>query len=160
MVWYHRKLHACMLSNISWCESIRTNRRPWAQQGFVVLLKLFLYEFPEILRTAKCSCVLTGCGNSLLPIKMYEDGFHDIVNVDYSPVVIEKMRNKWKHLTGMEWTVADIKELTTYFSPFSFDVVIEKGTIDAMLVGEKDPWKISMIGEQSIDIVLRQVLLS
>jgi len=104
-----------------------------------------------------CIClVCVGCGNSLLPIKMYEDGFHNIVNVDYSAVVIDKMRSRWSHLTGMEWIVADIHDLTP-LPQFSYDVVIEKGNIDAMLVSEKNPWKVSPSGEQTIDLVLTQV---
>lgn len=87
---------------------------------------------------------------------MYEDGFHDITNVDYSDVVINKMRNRWKHLTEMEWMVADAQDLT-FLLCSSFDVVLEKGTIDAMLVSEKDPWHISAVAERNIDLVMKQV---
>lgn len=33
-----------------------------------------------------------GCGNSTLPIDMYDDGYEQQVNLDYSPVVIEKQQ--------------------------------------------------------------------
>jgi EEF1A lysine methyltransferase 4 len=89
-------------------------------------------------------------------MKMYEDGFHNITNVDYSDVVINKMRNRWKHLPEMEWMVADALDMTS-LPCSSFDVVLEKGTIDAMLVSEKDPWHISAVAENTIDLVMKQV---
>lgn len=33
-----------------------------------------------------------GCGNSTLPIDMYDDGYEQQANLDYSPVVIEKQQ--------------------------------------------------------------------
>jgi len=44
------------------------------------------------------------------------------------------------------------------FPPSSFDVVLEKGTLDALLVAEKDPWKLSSEAEAMVDIILRQVI--
>ncbi|KAH9990920.1 hypothetical protein BJV77DRAFT_1010217, partial [Russula vinacea] len=35
--------------------------------------------------------LMLGCGNSTLAEDMYDDGYKNIVNVDYSPVVIEQM---------------------------------------------------------------------
>lgn len=32
---------------------------------------------------------------------MYDDGYHNIVNVDYSPVVIEQMASKYADCIGM-----------------------------------------------------------
>ena len=37
----------------------------------------------------------------------------------------------------------------------SFDVVLEKGTIDALMVHERDPWNIS---QQTLDMVDRALL--
>ena len=69
---------------------------------------------------------------------MYDDGYHLITNVDYSSVVIESMRLK---SPAMRWMVMDIKDLD--FPPATFDVVIEKATLDALLVDERDPWRLS-----------------
>jgi 2-polyprenyl-3-methyl-5-hydroxy-6-metoxy-1,4-benzoquinol methylase len=38
--------------------------------------------------------LIIGCGNSNLGIDMKNDGFENIVNIDYSEVVINKMKNK------------------------------------------------------------------
>ena len=72
---------------------------------------------------------------------MYHDGFTNIVNIDYSPVVIENMRNRCKDCTKMKWEVMDINNMK--FPENEFDIVLEKGTFDSLLVEEKDPWRYS-----------------
>ena len=96
-----------------------------------------------------------GCGNSSLAVELYNDGYKNIVNMDYSPVVISNMQRRHKAL-GMEWVVMDAMEMSE-FPASSFDVVLEKGTLDALLVAEKDPWKLSPEAEAMIDAILRQV---
>lgn len=86
---------------------------------------------------------------------MYNDGFTHITNIDFSPVVIEKMATKHADLTEMSWHVMDICHLR--FEPSSFDVVLEKGTLDALMVHEKDPWNTSLDTLEQIDTILHQV---
>lgn len=69
---------------------------------------------------------------------MYDDGYHNIVNLDYSPVVIEKMRRANEQCAGMEWIVGDVRHLP--FDDESVDVCFDKATLDAMMTSEKDPW--------------------
>ena len=97
-----------------------------------------------------------GCGNSSLAADLYSDGFENIVNMDYSPVVISNMQRRHSALEGVEWIVMDAMDMSE-FLPSSFDVVLEKGTLDALLVAEKDPWKLSSDAEAVVDIILRQV---
>lgn len=100
--------------------------------------------------------LILGCGNSLMSEQMYSDGYTYIINTDYSSVVIENMRNKCQHTCpDMEWEVMDILNMT--YDPESFDVVIEKGTLDALMVHERDPWNISEETEKTIETVLHQV---
>ncbi|TNY20214.1 S-adenosyl-L-methionine-dependent methyltransferase [Rhodotorula diobovata] len=82
--------------------------------------------------------VMLGCGNSTLSRDMYDDGYRHISNIDYSPVVIDKMAAANADCDGMTWTVGDIRALP--FADGSVDVCIDKATMDAMLTGEKDPW--------------------
>lgn len=49
----------------------------------------------------------------------------------------------------------DIKDLK--FESGSFDVVIEKATLDALLVGERDPWRLSDESRTLMDDILSQV---
>jgi len=82
---------------------------------------------------------MLGCGNSKLSEEMYDDGYTNIVNVDYSGVVIDQMSSR--HSTkrpNMEWHEGDVRQLT--FDAESFDVAIDKGTMDAMMTSKGDVW--------------------
>ncbi|CAG2245881.1 EEF1AKMT4 [Mytilus edulis] len=115
----------------------------------------FKHLLKDDIKTADKILIL-GCGNSLMSEHMYQDGFLNITNTDYSPVVIENMRNKCQQkYPGMSWEVMDILNMT--YEPETFDVVLEKGTLDALMVHEKDPWNISEETEKTIENVLTQV---
>jgi len=99
--------------------------------------------------------LMLGCGNSELSEEMYRDGYHSITNIDYSPVVIENMKNRSPEAQSMHWMVMDVKDMK--FDAGKFDVVIEKATFDALLVHEKDPWCISNDGKIFMNRILTQV---
>ncbi|KAG0151627.1 hypothetical protein CROQUDRAFT_667878 [Cronartium quercuum f. sp. fusiforme G11] len=80
-------------------------------------------------------CVL-GCGNSTLSQDMYQAGYRSLVNVDISQVLIERMHNTHPHMT---WVRADVRELP--FEDASFDVAIDKGTMDALMCSKGDVWE-------------------
>jgi ubiquinone/menaquinone biosynthesis C-methylase UbiE len=76
--------------------------------------------------------LVPGCGNSAMSGQMYDDGYQNISNVDFSPVVIANMSAR--HITQqMTWEVMDIKAMT--FSDDTFDSILDKGTIDALTCG-------------------------
>ncbi|KAG2138911.1 S-adenosyl-L-methionine-dependent methyltransferase [Suillus cothurnatus] len=84
--------------------------------------------------------LMLGCGNSKFSEDMWEDGYKNIVNVDYSPVVIEKMRNRHKDMRPeMTWEVKDVRTLDG-LDTSSFDIAIDKGTMDAMMTSSTDVW--------------------
>lgn len=74
---------------------------------------------------------MVGCGNSKLSQQMWEAGFKDIVNIDISPAVIEQMRTKYPH---MVWEVMDATKMS--YPDGHFDVVLDKGTLDALISGK------------------------
>jgi EEF1A lysine methyltransferase 4 len=76
------------------------------------------------------SILMVGCGNSKLSQQMYDAGYRHIVNVDISPSVIEQMK---KVSPDMEWLVMDCTNMD--FKDNSFDYVIDKGTMDALIAG-------------------------
>lgn len=86
---------------------------------------------------------------------MYRDGYHNITNIDYSQVVIENMKSRSHEARSMQWLVMDIRSMT--FEKHSFDVVIEKATLDALLVQERDPWRLSDESRILMDNILSQV---
>ncbi len=73
---------------------------------------------------------------------MYDDGFHNMENMDISPVVIDQMKERNTNREGMTWEVMDVRDLK--YAPNTFDLAIDKsihshyspGTIDALLCGE------------------------
>ena len=73
-----------------------------------------------------------GCGTSTLTGDMYNLGYHEQVSIDFSPVAIEVMKDKYA-TQNLDWQVMDVRKLT--FTDAYFDVAIDKGTLDAMLHG-------------------------
>ncbi|KAI9566388.1 hypothetical protein HD554DRAFT_2315602 [Boletus coccyginus] len=69
-------------------------------------------------------------GEDMYPLSitsMWEDGYRNIVNIDYSAVVIEQMRARHAELRpDMEWDEMDVRALS--FEDASFDVTIDKGS--------------------------------
>lgn len=73
---------------------------------------------------------------------MYKDGYVNISNIDISTTVIEQMKEKYKeeipdlkcNVYCMQWIVEvmDVKSLK--YPNNSFDAVIDKGTLDSVLV--------------------------
>jgi len=82
---------------------------------------------------------MLGCGNSTLSEDMWDDGYRNIINVDYSAVLIEQMRKRHAQVRPeMEWHEMDVRNLS--FQAGSFDVAIDKGTMDAMMTAKGDVW--------------------
>ena len=78
-----------------------------------------------------CSPVLVvGCGNSVMSKKMEECGIAPIVSMDISRVVCHTMAER----TGGCYVPMDVCAMQ--FRDESFDCVIDKGTLDAVLCGQ------------------------
>lgn len=96
-----------------------------------------------------------GCGNSALSYELFLGGFPDVTSVDYSSVVVDAMRARYAHVPKLRWETMDVRALG--FPSESFNVVLEKGTLDALLTGEQDPWIVSSEGVHTVDQVLSEV---
>eukprot|EP01006_Ploeotia_vitrea_P038351 TRINITY_DN66227_c6_g3_i2.p1 TRINITY_DN66227_c6_g3~~TRINITY_DN66227_c6_g3_i2.p1 ORF type:complete len:209 (-),score=104.04 TRINITY_DN66227_c6_g3_i2:356-982(-) len=87
---------------------------------------------PDVEARRALKVLVVGCGNSPMSKHMYEDGFEDMTSIDYSDVVIEKMRqtdpdNKYNFMS------MDVRKLK--FPDAHFDLIVDKGTLDAILCG-------------------------
>ncbi|KAF5316829.1 hypothetical protein D9619_006317 [Psilocybe cf. subviscida] len=93
----------------------------------------------ELIPDRSSKILMLGCGNSTLSEDMYEDGYRNIVNTDYSGVLIDQMKHKHSEKRPeMEWHEMDVRHLA--FEDESFDVAIDKGTMDAMMTAKGDVW--------------------
>ncbi|KAJ7521159.1 hypothetical protein O6H91_19G040400 [Diphasiastrum complanatum] len=83
--------------------------------------------------------LVPGCGNSELSAQMYDAGFHHITNIDFCQAVIREMLHKHaRSRPRMMWRVMDMTNMQ--FPGKSFDVVMDKGGLDALLgEPEEDP---------------------
>ena len=76
-----------------------------------------------------------GCGNSEFSENMYDDGFHNIKNIDISKNAIKLMSERNKDRKEMTYEVMDVRDIK-YESNY-FDLAIDKSTIDALLCGDE-----------------------
>eukprot|EP01038_Epipyxis_sp_PR26KG_P006013 gene6013-8283_t len=83
--------------------------------------------------------LIIGCGNSSFSSDLYDDGYTNIINIDFSTVVIEHMRTLHdKERPLMTWHYMDMTDLT--FESSSFDIILDKAAMDAIMVDEGDVW--------------------
>lgn len=101
----------------------------------------------------KCRVLIMGCGNSSLGEDMMKDGWTGgITNVDFSPVVIDQMKERYSKILNLEGDEAaanengkaSVKQKPNMsficadvtkgldFQDSSFDLIIHKGLLDAM----------------------------
>ncbi|KAI3459688.1 hypothetical protein Pfo_016351 [Paulownia fortunei] len=67
---------------------------------------------PPVVQAAEVSILVPGCGNSRLSEHLYDAGFTNIINVDFSNVVISDMlRRNVRERPLMKWRVMDMTSL-------------------------------------------------
>lgn len=80
---------------------------------------------------------------------------HAHADLDYSRVLIEQMRER---VPELDWRVMDIRELQEHAGELggaaSWDVIIDKGTMDALMAENASVWNPS---EQVLENVRREV---
>lgn len=77
-----------------------------------------------------------GCGNSKLSVDMYDVGYKNMTNIDISEVVINQMAKTYRDRESCKWIQMDATLMS--FENESFSVVLDKGTLDAMMSEESD----------------------
>jgi ubiquinone/menaquinone biosynthesis C-methylase UbiE len=64
---------------------------------------------------------------------MFDEGFQNITNIDISPTIIKTMTDKYKDKgPTFKYLQMDVRAMD--FADNSFDVVIDKATLDSILV--------------------------
>ncbi|CEF68086.1 Methyltransferase domain-containing protein [Strongyloides ratti] len=94
-----------------------------------------------------------GCGNSKLSQQLFDRGFKNITNLDFSSVIVEKGIINESHFS---WTCDDITKLKTIPSK-SFDIVLEKAVIESITTKEKSPWNYSKETSNDLDNIFQSI---
>ncbi|KAH7833760.1 hypothetical protein Vadar_009400 [Vaccinium darrowii] len=120
----------------------------WPQLKEPLLTHLLSQTPPP--EAASVQILVPGCGNSRLSEHLYDAGFRDITNIDFSKVVISDMlRRNVRSRPGMRWRVMDMTNMQ--FVDETFDVVLDKGGLDALMEPELGP----KLGSQYLSEVKR-----
>ena len=103
-------------------------------------------DFPK---RSEARVLIAGCGNSPLPFDMIEAGWTGgIVGIDFSSLVVNQMKNKGLRSKTvldtaaaeskqppeiLDFHCADVSQSLPEYSDGSFDLILVKGTFDAIL---------------------------
>ena len=98
-----------------------------------------------------------GCGNSSLSASLHARGYRNIDNIDFSETVIAKMREQSVAMPNLKWHVMDMLDLR--FDNGSFDVVLDKGNMDALMVDQEDVWNPNQEVIRRVEKALAEVRL-
>ncbi|XP_043555813.1 eEF1A lysine and N-terminal methyltransferase isoform X1 [Chiloscyllium plagiosum] len=83
----------------------------------------------------KDKVLVVGCGNSELSEQMYDVGYQGITNIDISEVVIAQMKERnATRRPAMVFVKMDMLQME--FGDSQFQVVLDKGTLDALMTDE------------------------
>lgn len=89
---------------------------------------------------------------------MCSDGFEDIFNVDYSEKVIEVMRERTKDtFASLQWATMDFRSMPE-LKDSTFDVVLDKGSLDALWSDGGSQWDPSESVLADINASLNEIL--
>ena len=85
--------------------------------------------------------LVLGCGNSTFSADLYDAGFKNVTSVDFSTIVIDSMKKKYQYShPSLKWIVSDVRNLEE-IEDATFDLVIDKACLDALVCDEGDPWR-------------------
>ncbi|KAI3518520.1 hypothetical protein L1887_07325 [Cichorium endivia] len=123
----------------------------WPQLCELLLTQLSsLQESNGGTSVSQVQVLIPGCGNSRLSEQLYDAGFQSITNIDFSKVVIgDMLKRNVRSRPCMRWRVMDMTSMQ--FADKSFDAVLDKGGLDALMEPELGP----VLGNQYVSEVKR-----
>ncbi|KAK8867220.1 hypothetical protein M9Y10_010197 [Tritrichomonas musculus] len=77
--------------------------------------------------------LIIGCGNSNMSYEVQQKDVKMVVSIDFSKIVIDQMTEKYKGNENLLWYEMDCTDMS--FKDDLFDVVLDKGTFDAIFCG-------------------------
>lgn len=74
-----------------------------------------------------------GCGSSLIPERLYDEGYINITCIDFSSVIINELKEKNSNQrSNIQYIECDVRSLDSIYDD-TFDLIIDKGTLDCVL---------------------------
>ena len=103
----------------------------------------------QFMPSKEIKILVLGCGNAEFSEDIYDDGYHNVVNVDISPVVIDQMTERNSELRPkMTWHVMNVTDMRE-FEDNTFDLAFDKSTIDAILCGDDSFVNVAMMMKET-----------
>ncbi|KAG1655286.1 hypothetical protein FOA52_007982 [Chlamydomonas sp. UWO 241] len=99
-------------------------------QNYVGLRRILDAHVPRDARVLQVGVGTSGLQEDMVCI----GGFSSVTNIDISGIAIKKMRQLHAHISELRYQVADVRDMSE-FPGRSFDAVIDKGTLDAIMCG-------------------------
>jgi EEF1A lysine methyltransferase 4 len=94
--------------------------------------------------------------NQTLSAELYDRGLVNITNVDFAETCIQQMSQLYESRSSMTWHVADIRDMHEWESD-TFDLAIDKGTLDALLSYKGSVWSLPEDVKQSCERYMDEV---
>lgn len=103
--------------------------------------------FLQLGLTTDAPILNVGCGNSSVAVDMWNDGLKNLWNIDISDKVIDNMKKQVGNSgVGGQWLEMDATNMTS-FADNSFQAVIDKGTLDALVCADEKSIPINLVKE-------------
>ena len=81
--------------------------------------------------------LVVGCGNSNFSRDLFLTAPHwKIISVDFSAVVVSNMKKRYPDMCWIEQDMTDLR-----FPPNSFDLILDKAAMDALVADEGSAWE-------------------
>lgn len=97
-----------------------------------------IHEYFNVDKLNDLKVLDVGCGTSSLPLSLVTSGFGRVIAIDKDVGCIQHMSEMYSSYEQLEWLVHDILEIPSInsdsrLSDESFDVIIDKATLDYMI---------------------------
>eukprot|EP00980_Cylindrotheca_fusiformis_P000769 scaffold184_cov125-Cylindrotheca_fusiformis.AAC.4 len=86
--------------------------------------------------------LVAGIGNDVTPVRMFDDGWTNMIAFDYSQSAVERARDLFGQQRNVTLLTADARDLP--LPSAHVDAVLDKGTLDAIYIGGVDMFRDSV----------------
>ena len=120
---------------VYWDEKFAQNKGDFEWYHPYKMIKDVVTQYIKDIRGAKVLNV--GCGTSKMPEDMYNDGFRNIISIDYAQECIDEMTSRFNETMPKTFLFLKMNCLNMDFGDQIFNVVIDKGTLDSIASGKR-----------------------